>query len=238
MGIDKRKKYYLILDIETANICDDAIAYDIGFAVADKKGRIYDSYSFCVKEMFYYYQDLLATAYYSEKLPQYFEDIKNGTRELQSIYYIRKKVHEVMKLYNTKDVFAYNCYFDKNGLNRTMRYLTKSFCRWFFPYGTQFHCIWHMACQVLFTQKSFQKMANEQNWKSTSGNFQTSAEIAYRYIHQEYDFLESHTGLEDVLIECEIMAKCFRQHKKMNTSINRLCWQIPQQKNKKIKKNY
>ena len=43
MGIDKRKKYVLVIDIETANITKNAIAYDIGFAVADKKGRVYVS---------------------------------------------------------------------------------------------------------------------------------------------------------------------------------------------------
>ena len=228
--IDKRKKYVLVIDIETANITENALAYDIGFAIADKKGRVYDTYSYVVKEMFSDYMDLMETAYYHEKLPQYFEDLGNKKREMQSIYYIRRKVHELMKEYNIKDVFAYNCNFDKNGLNTTMRYLTKSFCRWFFPYGTEFHCIWHMACQVLFTQRTFQKMATENNWKSASGNIKTSAEIAYNYIHCRNDFSEEHTGLEDVLIECEIMAKCFRQHKKMDTSINRLCWRIPQVK--------
>lgn len=228
--IDKRKKYVLVVDIETANIVENAIAYDIGFAIADKQGRVYDTYSYMVLEIFRDYQDLLNSAYYSEKIPQYYADLGNQIREIKSIYYIRRKVHDLMKEYNIKDVFAYNCNFDKNGLNNTVRYLTKSFCRWFFHYGTEFHCIWHMACQVLFTQKSFQKMATENNWKSASGNIKTSAEIAYNYIHCRNDFEEEHTGLEDVLIECEIMAKCFRQHKKMDTSINRLCWRIPQQK--------
>ena len=228
--IDKRKKYVLVIDIETANIVENAIAYDIGFAIADKKGRIYDSYSYMVKEMFMYYQDLLDTAYYSQKLPQYYADLCNQKRELKSIYEIRRKIHNLMKLYNITDVYAYNCFFDRGGLTNTIRYLTKSFCRWFFPYGTQFHCIWHMACQVLFTQKTFQKMAIQNNWLSASGNIKTSAEIAYNYLHNTTEFQESHTGLEDVLIECEIMARCFRQHKKMDTSINRLCWKIPQQK--------
>ena len=40
-----RKHYYLVLDIETANITEDALAYDIGFAVADRKGNIYEKYS-------------------------------------------------------------------------------------------------------------------------------------------------------------------------------------------------
>ena len=30
-----KKKYYLILDVETANSTEDALVYDLGFAVAD-----------------------------------------------------------------------------------------------------------------------------------------------------------------------------------------------------------
>ena len=34
-------------------------------------------------------------------------------------------------------------------------------------------------------------------------------------ISKNNDFTESHTGLEDVLIEKEILVYCFKQHKKM-----------------------
>jgi hypothetical protein len=42
-----------------------------------------------------------------------------------------------------------------------------------------------------------------------------TAEILYRYISGDRDFIESHTGLEDILIETALLAHCFRQHKKM-----------------------
>ena len=45
---------------------------------------------------------------------------------------------------------------------------------------------------------------------------------------QNPNFEEKHTGLEDVKIEVQIMARCFRQHKKMDKGINRLCWRTPQ----------
>ena len=44
MKIDKRKSYYLILDVETTNNVmlkgapNDGLVYDIGFVIADKKG--------------------------------------------------------------------------------------------------------------------------------------------------------------------------------------------------------
>lgn len=235
--IDRRRKYVLVVDIETANIVQDALAYDIGFAVADKKGNIYETGSFMVSEMFFDHKDLMSTAYYAEKLPQYWEDYKQGTRKIASIYTIRKAMAELMKEYRISDVFAYNASFDRTGLDRTIRFLTKSRVRWFFPFGTKFHCIWHMACQTIFQQKTFAKVALINDWLSEKGNVSTSAETAHRYITKQVEFEESHTGLEDVQIETQIMAKCFAQHKKMETKINRLCWRLPQKNIKNLQKS-
>ena len=141
--IDRRRNYVLVLDIETANIAEDALAYDVGFAVADKKGNIYETHSYMVAEMFLenYNKPLMYTAYYAKKLPKYWEDYNAGKRKLASILTIRRIVQQVMKKYDITDVFAYNASFDKNGLDRTVRYLTKSNVRFFFPYNTKIHCI-------------------------------------------------------------------------------------------------
>lgn len=228
--IDRRRKYVLVLDIETANITEDALAYDVGFAVADKKGHIYETHSYMVAEMFLdnYNKPLMDTAYYAKKLPKYWEDYKAGKRKLAKILTIRRIVRQVMEKYRITDVFAYNANFDKTGLDRTVRYLTKSEVRFFFPYGTKIHCIWHMATQVICQQKTYFKNAIANNWISAKGNLQTSAELVFAYISGNPDFQEEHTGLEDVTIEVKIMAKCFAQHKRMKTNIYRRCWAIPQ----------
>ena len=46
-----------------------------------------------------------------------------------------------------------------------------------------------------------------------------TAEILHRYLTGDNAFAESHTGLEDVLIEKDILAHCFRQHKKMRKDL-------------------
>ena len=235
--IDHRKKYILVLDIETTNFIDDAIAYDIGFAIADRKGNIYETRSFMVSDLFFDYADLLKSAYYADKLPSYWIDYANGKRALVQLTTAKKVVARLMKKYNVTDVYAYNASFDLNGLNRSIRYITKSEQRYFFPYGTQIHCIWNMACQTILQQKSFFKFAIENGLVKENGNIMTSAETAYRYICKDNDFTESHTGLEDVMIETAILAKCYQQHKKMETSIRRNCWQIPQKSFREFAEN-
>ena len=42
-----------------------------------------------------------------------------------------------------------------------------------------------------------------------------TAEILYRFITGNADFVEKHTAFEDTMIEREIVLKAYRTHKKM-----------------------
>ena len=106
--VDKRKNYKLVVDIETANFINDALAYDIGFAVCDKKGDIYYENSFMIAEMFIDNKDLLKSAYYEEKIPKYWEDYRNKKRKLVTLATAKREIRQVMKHFNITDVFAYN----------------------------------------------------------------------------------------------------------------------------------
>lgn len=232
-----KRKFILVVDVETANSTDDALVYDLGFAVCDKLGNVYEKHSLIISDIFYGESELMKTAYYAEKIPKYLEGIEKGEFEVVSLYTARKLVLDTMQRWNIKTVAAYNANFDISALNCTYRWITKSKYRYFFRYGTKYECIWSMACQVLYTQKSFVKFAFNNGYMSPSGNLQTSAEVGYRYLTGEKDFEESHTGLADVLIEAKIMARCLRQHRAMKRNINRLCWQIPQRVRKEMQKN-
>ena len=224
----KKKEYYLIIDTETANTIEEPLCYDVGYCIADRTGKIYLQRAFVVAEIFLDMPDLMKSAYYAEKIPLYWDMIKSKEKTLKSFFNIRKIIQEDMKKYNIKKVCAYNAHFDRTALNNTLRYLSKSRFRWFFPWKTEYLCIWHMACQVLLNRSTYRKFAMQNGLIKESGNLQTSAEACYKYITDKVEFTESHMGLEDVLIETEILSKCFRTHKKMDTSINRLCWRIPQ----------
>ena len=42
-----KRKYILVVDVETANSLDDALVYDIGFIVADLHGNILEKSILC-----------------------------------------------------------------------------------------------------------------------------------------------------------------------------------------------
>ena len=228
------KKYFLVIDTETANDITQPLPYDIGYAICDRQGKIYKTKSFIVAEIFLAHKDLMQSCYFAEKVPKYWEDIKQGKRVIKSLWNIRKELHQDMKEYNITEVGAYNMGFDKRALNNDTRYCTNSFIRWFFPYGTEFFCIWNMACQVLLNRTSYIKFALENNLVSDKGNILTNAECCYQYLTNNANFKEEHTGLEDVLIEVYIMKKCFDTHKKLDRKIYSACWRIPQRKAKEL----
>lgn len=215
MKIDKRKNYYLTIDTETANGFDDPIVYDIGGAIHDKKGNVYETFSFVIYETFYGMKDLMKSAYYSDKIPMYQKQIDNGERKVVRFYTAKRHIEELCKKYNVKAIIAHNARFDYRSTTRTQRYLTKSKYRFFLPFGIELWDTLKMAQDTICKQKSYRQWAKDNGFCTKNGRPKATAEILYRYISGNKNFVENHTGLEDVLIEKEIFSHCVRQKKKM-----------------------
>lgn len=213
--MDKRKNYYLTIDTETANGLDDPIVYDIGGCIHDKKGKVYETFSFIIYETFCEMKDLMQSAYYADKIPMYEKEIKDGTRKIVKWTTAKSYIKNLCKKYNVKAIIAHNARFDYKATATTQRYLTKSKYRYFLPYGVPLWDTLKMAKDTICKQKTYIKWATENGYTMKNGTPRATAEILYRYISCQNDFIENHTGLEDVLIEKEIFAKCMAQHKKM-----------------------
>lgn len=218
------KKYIMVLDTETANglVANDkldlscSLVYDIGFTVIDKKGKIYYQKSMAIRDIFCGMADVMKSAYYAEKIPKYWEDIKAGKRELVSFMWARKIVLDVMKKYNIQTVSAHNARFDVNALNNTIRYLTKSEKRYFFPYGTEIWDTLKGANNTICKQKGYIHFCERNGYmtKHNKPRVRATAEILYRYISGNNNFIEEHQGLDDTTIEAKILTQILRQHSK------------------------
>lgn len=213
--IDHRKNYYIVFDTETANGLDDPIVYDIGGAVVDKKGNVYETFSFIIYEVFCEMKDLMQSAYYANKIPMYEEQIANGERKIVKYATAKKYINELAKKYNIKAMVAHNARFDYRSTTKTQRYLTKSKYRWFLPYGVELWDTMKMANDTICKQVHYKEFCYNNGYLTKNGRVRKTAEILYRYISGEHEFIEEHTGLADVMIEKEIFAHCLRQHKPM-----------------------
>ena len=220
--MDKRINYKIVLDTETCPLeqTDEVtpwnmFVYDIGWVVVDKRGNVYKTQSFINADIFLDEKELMKSAYYSEKIPKYWEDIKSGIRQLKSFYNIRKQLLEDIAEYGVKEIYAHNMRFDYGNLQNTQRWLTKSKYRYFFPKGIEICDTLKMARQVLKDSKMYRVWCEQNGYITKNNQCRFSAEVLYKYITGNDDFIESHTGLEDVMIEKDILAYCYSRHKKM-----------------------
>lgn len=200
-------KRFLVVDTETTNTLDEPLCYDVGFAVVDRFGAVYEKYSFVVAEIFLD-RDLMSYAYFADKIEQYWQEIKAGKRKLAKFSTIRRKFAEVCKRNQIDIICAHNAYFDYRSLNLTQRYITASKYRYFLPFGTQVWDTLKMSREVLKNDDAYGEFCYNHDFLTSRLCKQFTAEVLYRFIVQKPDFEEAHTGLEDVLIEKEIFAYC------------------------------
>lgn len=89
---DRRRKYYMVLDCETATLpCASEYAeeqrkniaitkpliYDLGWKIVDRNGIVYNRMNFLISEIFSV-PSVFDTAYYAEKRPIYLEKLRKG----------------------------------------------------------------------------------------------------------------------------------------------------------------
>lgn len=74
--------------------------------------------------------------------------------------------------------------------------------------------IWGLATKYLLNRQKYKDNCIKYNMLTNSGTFfKTSAESTYRYLCNEYGFIESHTALDDARIETFILSKiAMRRH--------------------------
>ena len=193
----------LIVDTETANGLEAPMPYDLGYCIIDENFNVLVERSFVISEIFFDHE-MMASAFYAEKMPQYWQDIKDKKRKIVRACTARRIVWEDMKKYNVKEVGAYNMSFDRRAIKNDIRFITGSSLRWFFPYDTKYFDIWNMACTSILRTPEYIEFCLDNDLITAKGNILTSAEAVYKFLIGDASFTESHTGLEDVRIETAI----------------------------------
>lgn len=219
--IDKRKKYYMVLDTETCPIDrerqdvtpENMLVYDIGYAIVDKKGNVYRTGSYIISDVFFKeFYSKMQSSYYVEKIPNYMQDIGENKRKVKSWSEISFILREVIQEFKVAAIVAHNARFDFGALKNTKEYLNQYAM---LPFMTWYDSL-KMARSVVAEMPTYKQFCYDNRYLTKTGKCKLTAEVLYRFIKNDITFIESHTALEDVLIEKEILAYCFKQHKKMS----------------------
>lgn len=218
---------FIIVDTETAPLptCpadgkahpEASLVYDLGIMVCDRAGKVYVRKSYIIGEVFHD-SDLMNSAYYGAKRPQYEAEIATGAHEVVSFYDAWQAVRDLMREHKVREVWAYNVNFDRRALDNTLRTLSAGWQRFFFPYGVTLRDIWDAAGATICATRKFVAFCRAHGFMTPNGNPKTDAETVYRYLVQDNTLTESHTALADCGWEFQILLRVLRRHPKLPTT--------------------
>lgn len=136
---DRRRKYYLVLDCETASLpcvarltdeeqrkrvaIANPLIYDLGWQVIDQKGNVYARKNYLISEIFSV-PSIFDTAYYTSKRPIYLERLQRG--EISVVCWETAIQELIADMQAVEAVGAYNAMFDfKKALPYTDLYISQ-----------------------------------------------------------------------------------------------------------------
>ena len=197
----------LMIDCETTNDIDCPFVYDVGYQIFTLADGVLCERSFVNADVFCD-KELMASAFFADKIPMYWEDIKSGKRTLKVWRNIKRILAEDCKKFGVVYACAHNAAFDNRALNTTQRYQTTSKYRYFLPFGLEWLDTLKMSRTILKDNVDYGAFCYEHDFLTSRGCRRYTAEIIYRWLTGATDFVESHTGLEDVDIERQIFEFC------------------------------
>lgn len=196
---------YLVLDTETAGNGEKPSVYDLAWSVTDDNGATYIERRYIVSEI-WNDNPLMKNAYYAHKIASKYQPlIEDGTLPVVPLQTARLQMLYDMITHGVTCVYAFNASFDHGALDNTVRTLSNGYVTSFLPETVEWRCIMGFAQDIICCTEDYVGWCVKHRFLTDSGNPMGSAEILYRYISRDTQFVESHTALDDVRIESEIM---------------------------------
>ena len=195
-----------IFDTETTSL-NKPFCYNVGYVIVDTedwKTLVARDY---VIEQVWHNLPLFSTAYYAEKRPLYISAMRSKKTQMVKFGYATQQMIRDFKFYNVEIAYAYNSDFDERVFNFN--------CDWFKvinPFDDiPVHDIRAYFMELVKDNDDFKDFCKDNERFTESGNYSTTAEVAYQYFTSDIDFEEEHTALSDSYIEKFILENCSYQ---------------------------
>lgn len=212
----------MILDTETtstnpsAGIVPELMrVYDLGWVITNTTNDFteVERKNYAIMETFSNSR-IMTTAYYRDKLPWYYEGMRQGVMSQLPTKEAWESFNRACKQNDVNQVWAYNCRFDFGALNATINSVSNGWQSAWFGNGVQVLDIMSAAIDLVCNE-DYCTWARARGLVTPKGNPKATAETVYNYItgvlHDEIEdfYIESHTALDDARIESRILKECF-----------------------------
>lgn len=214
----RKVKNILLVDTETVMDLANAQPFDIGFIVYDNQKDEELKSGTCLVRKFVNNKYIMLSSWSANKYNSHYKKIMSEKNvKVESVKYISDYFTKLIKRYDIKYMVAHNGTFDIKALERLFKDN-----KVYNPFE-KLNLIdtMEMSFKTISTTKKYEKFCLEHEdirkkvndkWESkfitNSQRVRTTAESIYSFIKNQVDFLENHTGLEDIKIELEIFKYC------------------------------
>lgn len=196
----------MVFDTETTSI-DKPFCYDVGYLIANAETEEVLVRRHYVVEQVWHNLPLFESAYYKDKRPLYVSLLRSRKTILDKWGYIMRQISKDMRNYCVTMAYAYNSDFDEKVMN-----FNNEWFRTINPFETiQIYDIWAMATNFITNRADYQQFCEEHKFFSDTGNYKSSAEVVYRFITHNPEFVEEHMGAMDGDIEASILFHCVKE---------------------------
>ena len=218
------KEKFIVLDVEGMS---GLMPYNVGYVIADRYGKIYKERSFALPENIYI--NIVRSASLNQAVEMTAGNVTDILQDFKNPFFkrkyrcvgneeLKKRLIKDIKKYNIKKVYAYNVAFDKASLRNL-------FGDDFEKLVVEFIDIIPIILRTKLLTKKYCQFCIDNGYVTEKGNIMTKAEVVYKYLFNDLNFVEEHTGLADVKIEYQILLKAFQTHKKID-STPCIAWKI------------
>lgn len=228
-----KERYLLFVDIETIGsiyYLDSCLPFDISYKVYDNINRtVVEEHCILIKR-FFNNQYIMYTSFSGSKYDLYKQKLND--RELVSKYSLNsptsasQRLAKVIQKYNIGIMVGHNAKFDYTTLNK------------FYNEFRAYNPIQEL--DILDTIEIAKKLTNSKEYKNfcksnkdildntkksrklitDSGRVRTTAEAIYCFISNNPDYVEEHTGLQDIDIEIAIYNYCIDRYAIKRANLN------------------
>lgn len=219
---------FAVFDTETIGISPKLI-YDLALVICNRGGEPIAKKSWLIREIFVEPKLMLGAFYSNRVFSHYIPQIDAGNLRLFPFAEAKREFNAMLAEHNAKTICAYNIGFDRNAIRETSAYTDSG--EKFLQSKIHFADLWLASCRMIANTNKYRRFCADNNFVSDAGNVRTSAETIFAYIKQNPAFVESHTAMEDCLIESEILGTINRKKKGFpRNEIVHMPWKIPQRK--------
>ena len=195
----------MIFDTETTDL-NSPFCYDVGYLIVNAETEEILVRRHYIVEQVWHNLPLFESAYYKDKRPQYISLMRSRQAILDKWGYIMRQLSKDIRNYSVAMAYAYNSDFDEKVMN-----FNNDWFKTINPFETvPIFDIWAMATNFITNRADYQQFCEEHKFFSDTGNYKSSAEVVYRFITNNPDFVEAHMGVLDGDIEAAILFHCVK----------------------------